>query len=237
MHTFGKESEFEIKYQTLQEKFKDDSEIQNELSGNECWGEVQFIVKGKNLFDRRFENKDILETYIGNVFGILQFYCNNLYFQITDDRFPANTSSSIGAEMMYEMRLVEWPDNDISKYAEVDFDSLDMDLYAKVDVWNGRHGFVGNFSGNPLPYVYIQKSEDNKIEVSWNMATIHEADRGNYQFCHGKGVEYIDLKLYKDTVVSFCLDALDRLGKYMPMWEAQFRRELQKAIDVELEAV
>lgn len=235
MHIFGKENEFQVKYQTLREKYIDDLEFQKELDRFECFGELIFIVNGKNLFGMDYENDKSFTTFTGSLFSVIRFFCENLYYQIIDDPFPKETIAQNGIDMMEEVKLIKGEDNDISKYADFDFDSIDMDLYEKIDVWNWRHGFVGNSGAHAqFPDIYMRKVNGNKIEVSWDSTTTYTADKGDYYFLHGKGVDYIDLKLYRDTVVAFCQDFFERLGQHFPLFIDEFKAELQKAIDVKL---
>lgn len=234
MHIFGKENEFEIKYHTLKEKYKINIDDEKNPSKFECYGDMHFVVKGKDLFAIDCKSDRSLTTYTGSIFTVIEFFCEKLKFHIIDHPFPQMTIAQTAVDMMDEIKLVDGEDNDISKYADFDFDSIDVELYSKIDQWGWNHGFVGNSEDADLPNVYMRKVNGNQIEISWDSTTRFRRGKDEYYFMHDKGVEYIDLKLYRDTVIAFCLDTFERLGKHFPLFIDDFKAELQKAIDVKL---
>ena len=83
-----------------------------------------------------------------------------------------------------------------------------------------------------LPDSFIRKV-DNKIEYSWQNDFPHISERGEHFFRYQKGVEYIDVKLFKEVTVAFCLDYIARFRDIYPL-VSKCEEELQKAIDIEV---
>ena len=99
MHTFGNKSEFEIKYQTLSEKYVNDPDVLKELKGYECWGEISFNVKNIDLFEIKNIKTNSNQIYIGGIFQIIYFLCKNLYYHLIDDPFPANINANTAIDV------------------------------------------------------------------------------------------------------------------------------------------
>lgn len=234
MLIFGKPNEFEIKYFPLLDQYKDDPILIQNPKDYVLGGTVQFVVNGINIF--AFDDPEYPEaTYsFWDLTYLVEFFCTNLIYHIIDDPFPQETKSKIGVEMMKESSLVEGEDNDITKYLDVDWDNLDMELRGRIHEWNCRHGFISNNGGTLLPYAYFQKIDD-KIEVSWKETSYKVQSGDTVCFLNKNGVEYIDLHLYKETVINFCLEFLKRLEKEYPKNAREHALNLQKAIDLKLE--
>ncbi len=228
MEKFGQPNKFSIEIDYYYILYKDDPEYINDGPSYKCGGHARFLVNGRNLFDKLNDGNE--HTFTGDVGVLFDFFCNNLIYHITDDPFPIKTRSSVGREMIEEVKLIEGRDNDLQKYTEVDWESVDMELYGNVDLWNVRHGLLTNDGGFFLPNGFFQKI-GNKIEYSWQDDYPRKSAFGNFYFKYPKGVEYIDIKLYKDTIVAFCLDFIERFKGIYPKLEKD-RAELQKAIDI-----
>lgn len=233
MLTFGKTNEFEIKYLPYVEEYKNEPDLIQNPENYVLGGTVQFIVNGINIF--AFDDPEYPEaTYsFWDLTYLVEFFCSYLIYHITEDPFPKETKSKIGVEMMDEISLVEGEDNDITKYLHVDWDNVDSELYARIHEWNIFHGFIYNNGGTLLPCAYFQKVGD-KIEVSWKETSYKVQSGDTVYFLNKNGVEYIDLRLYKETIVSFCLEFLKRLEKEYPKNACQHALNLQKAIDVKV---
>ena len=74
------------------------------------WGNVYFWVKNKNLFEFKDCGPDA--TYGHDLYILIEFFCDNLIYHITDDNFPAKTISTNAWDMLEEYKLIEGPDND-----------------------------------------------------------------------------------------------------------------------------
>lgn len=233
MLSFGKKSQFEIHYLPYSEIFKDDPDLTENPNDYVLGGVISFWMNNKNIFAYKDNSPNSTYDYF-DLSYLVEFFCLNLHYHITNDPFPVQTKSKIGREMMEETKLVEGPDNDITKYLGVNWDAIDREIYKKIDIWNIHHGFLSNSAGTFLPDGYFQKV-DNKLEFSWKNEFPFESESGLVYALHEEGVEYVDLKLYRDTVVNFCLEFLKRLSPLYPEIAEGHRKELQKAIDVKLE--
>lgn len=232
MLCFGEKDRFQIQYYPYIEQYKDDPDLVENSKDYELGGSIFFWVNKKNLF--AFKDLGPEATYSHFDLSILvDFFCNYLYYHITVDLFPVQTKSKIGINMMDEIMLVDSPDNDLAKYLGVDWDKVDSKLYSEIHSWNIRHGLLTNNGGTFLPDAYIQKV-NNKIEISWRNEFPYRSTGGEFYAEHKEGVELIDIKPYRDTVVAFCLEFLSRMEKIYPKRATEFREKLQRAIDVPL---
>jgi hypothetical protein len=229
MKEFGNKNTFAIQCHPYLEQYKDDPDAVTRPEDYEEWASVYFWVNGKNIFE--FKDYGPNATYSYDISILVEFFCRNLIYHITDDPFPVNTTSKIGAEMINETLLVEEPDDDIKKWAKVDWENVDIEIYDKIDMWNYHHGMLNNSGGSFLPDLYICKTK-NKIEISWQNDFPHENENGEFYFKYQKGVEYVDIKIYRDTVAGFCLDYLNQFKDKYPEALNKQRIELQKAIDI-----
>lgn len=231
MYVFGSKNNFGIGYELYKEKYASDESVIAHPKHFEWKCNVFLWLNGKNIFQVRDYGPEA--TFSGDITVLLDFFCDHLYFHITDDPFPMKTKSTIGIEMMDETCLVEGEDDDINKYLELDWDKVDMDLYQKKDIWNINHGIIYHGAGLFLPLAYVQKV-NNKIEISWRGDFSHDTNDGKLFFEYIKGVEYFDIKLYKDTVVEFCQHVMEKFKIKYPALMEEFRQNLQKAIDIDV---
>lgn len=229
MRQFGVLGDFLIEYQSYVDIYPEDPEVLAEPMIYESGGSIFFWVKEKNLF--AFKGFGPEATYSANLTILLEYFCEKLNILLTDDPFPAKTKATNAIDMMDEIKLVEGPDNDITKYLDVDWDKVDNELYKKIDRWNVNHGLYTNRDGTFLPDMYIRKV-GKQIEISWHNEFPHRNAQGEIYFEHVKGVEYIDINLFKETVIAFCLDIINRLKKNHPEQMHRYQQSLQKAIDL-----
>jgi hypothetical protein len=229
MKKFGDTEKFGIWVDNYYSLFKDDPEYVENPEKYEIGGDVYFWVKGKNLF--AFDDGAPCHTYGHDLSPIVQMFCQNLFYHITDDPFPVQTKSKLGVEMMDETNLVQGDDSDLRKWADIDWDNVDMSLRDKIDEWNLHHGYIAYSAGSYLPCLYVRKVQ-NMLEISWNNKYSCKGRDGEYYFIHKKGVEFIDIRLYRDTAVAFCLDFINKFKDKYPKKMEENRANLQKAIDV-----
>lgn len=230
MEKFGNSDSFAIWVDYYYERYKDDPEFKEFGPKYKSGGHVYFWVNGKNLFEIAHKGK--YSTFSGDVDVVADFFCRHLLRHITDDPFPVLVKAKTGIDMMEEIKLIDGPDDDIHKYAHIDWDNIDMDERDKIDMWNYHHGMLTNNGGFFLPNSYIRKV-GNKIEYSWKDDYPKISLDGEHFFKYPKGVEYIDLKIFKDVTVAFCLDYIERFKDIYPLL-CECREELQKAIDVKI---
>lgn len=228
MEKYGLKDIFEIWVDYYYISFKDDPEFLANPEKYQTGGDIYFWVNGKNIF--ALKGKEIEITHEGNVEVLYTFYINNLKYHITEDPFPVECQSNNAREMMHETRLVDEPDNDVQKYANIDWDSINMDERRKIDFWNSRHGLLRNSGQFILPHAYFRKVGD-KVEISWRDEEPKLSSTNTFTFKHPKGVEYVDIKLFKDTITAFCLDYIDRFKDKYPSLQKD-RSEFQKTIDI-----
>jgi len=229
MRVFGKKAEFGIDYHNYIDQFPDHPDVIADPDKYERGGNVYFWVTNKNLFLYKGYGPD--GTYEADLNILLEFFCENLWLLITDDPFPVETKSKNAVDMMDETNLVQGDDSDLSKWLDVDWDNVDMEVRTRMDIWNQNHGMLYNRDGSFLPDLFIRKVRNN-VEISWNNKYPHRNAQGEIYFEYEKGVDYVDLKLFKETVVAFCLDLINRFQKNYPEQMNRYRAALQKAIDV-----
>ncbi|MBN9288839.1 MAG: hypothetical protein BGO43_14025 [Gammaproteobacteria bacterium 39-13] len=226
MKIFGDKEKFAIQFDFYTERgieIHDDRYL--------MFGSAFFWVNGKNLFAYRDFGPDATFSY--DLAILLDFFCDFLFYHITEDPFPAVTQSKIAVEMLEEFQLVEGEDNDVMKYLDVDWDNVDMDLHEKIYDWNVRHGFTANNGGSFLPHAYLRRVAD-KIEVSWENNFPYKAEKGEVYMKYKKGVDYVDAKLYKEVIVKFCMELINKFKENFPEKMQENYENLKKAIEVTL---
>jgi len=230
MISFGNKNDFCIDYIGFLDNYKDDPVVLAHPEDFIFGGCIFFWVNGKNLFE--FKDCEPNTTYgFWDLTILTDFFCNNLLYHITDDPFPAKTVSSNAWDMFEEYKLVEGEDNDIEKYLEVNWDNVDTELHSKIDAWNNRHGFIANRGGSFLPDAFIRKVND-KVEISWRNNFSYKNENGQLYFKHDKGVEYIDIKTYREVVTKFCLEYISRIKEKCPDLVEKYMKNLQKVQEV-----
>lgn len=231
MIKFGIQDEFEIwvDYEYIQNK--DDPDYLKSLVHVEhkMWGSIYFWVNKKNIF--AFKGYGPEATYTFNVKILVEYFCENLQFILIDDPFPKQTIAKYPAEMMDEVSLVELPDNDVHKYASVDWDNVDSELYDNIDEWNFKHGLIPNNDGSFFPEAYFRKIAD-KIEISWSNIEPIDTAQGELYFEYDKGAEYVDMRLFRDTVSQFCFDFLERFYDTYPDLFEKFKGYMNAALKI-----
>ncbi len=231
MKQFGDKNEFGIDCSYYLDQFKDDPEVIAHPGRYDIGGSIYFWVKGKNLF--LYKGYGPEATYSFDLDVLVEFFCEKLHLQIADDPFPHGIKATNPIDMMEEIKLVDGHDNDVTKYLDVDWDKVDMELHDKVDLWNYNHGMYTNRGGSFLPALFIRRIND-QIEISWHNQFPHRSTEGEVYFEYEKGIEYVDLKLFKDTVIAFCLDFINRCQDKYPEQMNRHRENLKKAMAVEV---
>lgn len=231
MKQFGDKVEFGIDCAYYLDEYKDDPDVLAHPERYDTGGSIYFWVNGKNLFLYKGYGPEATYSFDLNV--LVEFFCDKLHLLIKDDPFPEGIKSTTVFDMMEEIKLVEGPDNDVTKYLDVDWDNIDTDLNNKVILWGDNHGLYTNRDGSFLPDLFMRKV-NNQIEVSWLNDFAHRNTEGEVYFEYEKGIEYVDLKLFKDTVIEFCLDFINRCHDKYPEQMNRYRENLQKAMAVEV---
>lgn len=231
MKKFGKESEFALWVNNHYLLYKNEPLFLQNPEKYEMDGDVYFWVKNKNIFE--YADCESPATYWFDLNTLIRFFCENLSYHITDDPFPIPTKTSNAIAMMNEVSLIDAEEEgtELEKLAEVDWDNIDMELQEEIYEWNTRHGLLANRDGSLLPHAYIRKVND-KIEISWDTTFAHDNGDREFYFVHKKGVEYIDIKLYRDTVIQFCVDFINKFKDKYPDITQKYSKSLQKAIDI-----
>jgi hypothetical protein len=232
MKIFGNKEEFAIQYQYFINVYHDEPDVIANPEQYEMDGWIYFWVKGKNIF--AFDGFEPEATYGADLNILIEYFCNNLHYLLVDDPFPKESISTNAIDMMEETKLVEGEDNDITKYLDVDWDKVDMELSEKITVWNYHHGLLTNGGGTFIPDSYFRKV-NNTIEISWKTNYSYKNQEGMiFYFKHKQGVEYVDIKLFKNTIVEFCLDFINKFKDKYPERMKVDMVNLQKAIEIEV---
>lgn len=231
MNSFGNKNNFCIEYQTYPEMYPDNKNIQENIESYKTYGSMYFWVNGKNLF--LFKGLGQEATYTADICTLVEIFSEKLVCYLKNDAFPAKTKATTGATMMDEMILVEKPDDDIKKYLKVDWDKVDKELYLAIDSWNYDHGILTHSDESFMPNIFFRRVND-KIEVSWNNDFSYDIPEGELFFEYKEGVEYLDIQVFKEVVVAFCLDFIKLYENKYPQAANRDRDNLQKAIDFEV---
>ena len=196
-------------------------------------GTICFWVKGKNLFAFKDWGPDATYGYYTLQY-LIEFLTDDLVFHISGPPFPVKTKATNGVDMVEETALVKSDVKDqLGAYAQVDWANVNREVMGKIDYWICHSGFLGNRGGTFLPNLYVRRVCD-KIELSWDNRHPHDNGENKFYLLHKKGVEYVDLKLYRDVVMEFCLAYIENIQEKEPDCANSHRENLQKAIDMKL---
>ena len=230
MKIFGKKQEFAIGLEFYVNEFKDDEYIKENLE--ECWeaAKVYFWVKGKNIFE--FINCADSTYASTTLHALVDYFCDFLIFHISDDPFPMDTKATNADEMIEETALIKTDEFWREEVLALDWDKIDMELYDKIDMWIYHHGFIQNRGGAFLPDAYMRKVNDT-VEISWHNRYPHENEEREFYFLHKQGVEYVDLELYKDSVIKFCLEYINHVAEKFPEIAEIYIEKLQKTLGIQ----
>lgn len=231
MRQFGNKNEFGIDYQNYIEMYPNDPDVLAHPERYELGGSIYFWVKGKNLLAFKGFGPDA--TYSADLNVLIEFICTKFYFFVNDDPFPIDAESTNAASLMEETNIIKGDDSDRSKWFEIDWEAVNMEVRERRDQWNDNHGMLTNRDGTFLPNLYIRKV-NNTIEISWDNKYPHRNTQSEVYFEYTKGVEYIDINLFKDTVISFCLDFIERFQDKYPEQMNRYRENLKKAQVIEV---
>lgn len=231
MKSFGNKSIFSIEYNTYPEMYPDDEEIISDINKYLAYGCIYFWVNGRNIFLFKGFGSD--GTYTADLCIFAEFMCKRLVCYLSNDPFPVKTKATTGAAMFEEMRLIKYSENEVQECLEFDWSKVDMSIYRQIDNWNLNHGFLVHRGGTFLPCVFI-RNMDNQIEISWDNNFSYDIEEGKLFFEYKEGVEYIDIKVFKEVVVAFCLDIIKLYEDKYPQAAKRDRDNLQKAIDFEV---
>lgn len=231
MISFGEKNKFQIQYWPFIEQYNGHQDVIDNPNNYALGGSVFCWVNGKNIFAYKDLGPEATYTFF-DLTILLKLFCDYLLYHVTDDPFPIQTKAKVGRAMMDEIKLVEGED-EIDKYHHVDWDNVNDELYSKIDAWKYKHGLLINSGGTFLPNAYIQKV-DNKVEISWRNDFAFRSPKGEFYAQYKEGVEYVELKLYRDVIAEFCFELLNRMQNIYPAKADELRINLQKAIDVPL---
>ena len=159
------------------------------------------------------------------------FFCDFLIFQISEDSFPILTKATNAYEMIEETELIKTDEHWKEEVLNIDWDQIDMELRNKRNMWMSHHGFLQNRGGTFLPHAYMRKV-NNTIEISWNNKFPHENEEREFYFLHKQGVEYVDIELYKDAIVQFCLAYIKHVEKKFPEIVEQYKEKLHNTLGI-----
>ncbi|MCS5710525.1 hypothetical protein [Candidatus Berkiella aquae] len=231
MNIFGDKNIFGIGYETYLEAYPDDPEIVGNPKVYLTYGSMYFWVNGKNLF--QFKGWGQEATYTADLTTIVEIFCQYLICYIKEDSFPIKSKSNTSIDIIEETKLVEGPNDDISGYANIDWNQVDMEERDARDQWIENHGILRHRDGSFLPDLFM-RCINNQIEISWHNEFPYDVPNGELYFEYKKGVEYIDITLFKKVIVDFCLHLINRYEDLYPDVAKRDRANLQKAIDFEV---
>lgn len=234
MYLFGDKEKFGISYHLFSEIYADEENVKNNPKYFEFKSNVCLWVNGKNVF--MIANEGPEATYEGSIFDIVDFFSYNLFCHITEDPFPVKTKSQNALEMIEETALVKKQDDsgDLADVlSKIDWENYDKDLGIAIDEWHFNHGLYRN-TASFVPYIFFRKKY-NKVEISWDGSHEYETRFGKFFLEYKHGVECIDIKLYKDTVVAFCQHVIKKYKSKYPVQMNELSLCLQKAIDVNVD--
>lgn len=191
---FGDPKKLAIKYELKSNVFNEVGVI------GESWGQFEIIVDTAELCAYRKDSKVMLYEF--NLIYLVQWLCQNFRYIIQDDPFPLPVTGKNSIELYNN-----------SLKLEVDDEEQRDKWFEDRQNWYSRHNWFWNRSGSFLAEVYFRKVEDS-IEVAWDNENTYFED--GIDFIYPKGVSYIPINNFKNTMKAFIEDFLKKLDLIIP---------------------
>lgn len=190
LRTFGDKDIFAIQYEFEVNPFYETS-----LTG-ETWGKFELTVRGMDVC--RYKRVDSETTYQWNLIYIVEWFCENLKYILSEEPFPLPVEGQNSLELLDNSLLFESDNDD-------EFDAW----FDKKQEWEYKHSWFSNRAGSFLPDVLFRRVNDNKIEIAWNNESIYSSE--GISFINPTGIEYVSLGIFESTIKNFIEDFLDNL--------------------------
>jgi len=227
MKIFGNKKEFAITYTPDLERYADDPDVIQNPDEYLLGGCLCFWVKDKNLFAFKDWGPDATYGYY-TLHYVVDFLTSCLIHHISEVPFPIKTKSTNAIDMIEETALVKSDvEDELQACANLDWDSIDMEIMEKRDNWMHSRSFLINDGGTFLPNIMIRKVKD-KIEISWHNRHPHSNGEHKFYMLYEKGVEYVDANLYKDVIVQFCSAYIEHIQEKEPKAAELYRKHLEE---------
>ena len=248
MKLFGDKSEFAIEYGHIteyEEAYPGRPEINDEF---DYW--VSFWVKGKNLFLKHPVEGCFIDTYVYDINLLIEFFSQGLSYQLKFDPVPAK---GIRARNHNDANILAGlatflDKEDFEEESEEDHDFLDwvdFDLYKiepgdenELVVWENHHRLSTAKQASFLPDVTIARhyTDPKKIEIcndSQGLVFTSQSYK-KFSFVHTTSVDLIDIKLYKEVIVDFCLDFINQHKEKHPKRMNEYLEKLKIGMAIEV---
>jgi hypothetical protein len=247
MKIFGNKTEFAIEYGHITEFYADPYPGRPDLAEMDYW--VKFWVKGKNLFEFN-PVEGATGTYLYDLNLLIEFFCKGLVFQLKWDPVPAkglNTQNHHDANIMARLAtFLDEEDFEDIKAEDNDFlGPVDFNLYkvqpGEIDdqiEWEYRHRLSTARQASFLPNVVIARhyTDSKKIEICYQSLGVVYTDQfdNKFRFIHPTGIALIDISLYKQVIVDFCLDFINQHKGKHPKRMGAYLEKLKVGMAVEV---
>lgn len=248
MKLFGDKSEFAIEYghitEFYEEPYPGHPEIDYEF---DYW--VSFWVKNKNLFKKKHVEGHI-DTYWYDINLLIEFFCEGLPYQLRWDPVPAkgvHAKNHHDANILVRLAtFLDEEDFEDIKEEDNDFlDSVDFNLYniepgeiSDQSDWEHRHRLSTARQASFLPNVVISRHYTNpsKIEICYQSNGLVYTNQRyeKFSFVHPTGVALVDIKLYKEVIVQFCLDFINHHKEKHPKRMREYLEKLKVGMAIEV---
>ena len=248
MKIFGDKSEFAIEYGHITEYYEvvypGHPEISDEF---DYW--VSFWVKDKNLF-LMHPVEGCIDTYWYDINLLIEFFSQGLSYQLKFDPVPAkgirarnhNDANILAGLATYlekeDFEEARKEDNDYLDWIDFDLYKIEPgDEYEQID-WEYHHRLSTAKQASFLPNVTIARhyTDSKKIEICNDSdGLIYTNQRyTKFSFVHTTSVDLIDIKLYKEVIVDFCLDFINSHKEKHPTRMGEYLEKLKIGMAIEV---
>ena len=249
MKLFGDKSEFAIEYghitELLAEPYPGHPEINDEF---DYW--VSFWVKGKNLFLKHPVKGCMVDTYVYDINLLIEFFSQGLSFQLKFDPVPAkgirarnHNDANILARLAYFFDKEDYDelseeDSNFLEWIEFNLHSIKLDEDNKHIDWEYHHQLSTARQASFLPNVTIARhyTDSKKIEICNDSEglTFTSQSYKKFSFVHTMSVDLVDIKLYKQVIVDFCLDFISQHKEKHPKRMNEYLEKLKIGMAIEV---
>ncbi len=189
-------------------------------------GQIKLWVKGENLFAYNIPGEDA--TYWSELNNLVECFTTDLVTHVKFNPCPFETKSKHACEINIETSIIEGDDNYLEKFSELT--DAEVNDECIIGAWLGSHSLGGYAQGSFMPDIFFQQVND-EIEISWNIREPFKASWGEFWPTYKKGIEHVDVEVYKTVILEFCQSYCDKFKRKYP----DIIKEHQDRLDILLQ--
>lgn len=182
MKYFGNKKEFSLSYELKKNPFDESDDVM------QTWGIFQMWVNNESICT--FSIGDMIKEYEWELIYIIEWLSKNKNNILIEEQFPLPVDGQNSIELYSNSGDFDSDDDD-------EFDSW----FEKRQDWHFRHSWYSNNGGSYLADIMFRRVKDT-IEIAWDNSDLFD----EIKFINPRGLYYVPVQLFEDTVNSFIKD-------------------------------